>query len=53
MNDFPGSDDALEQWKEDYNRDGTGSVESLRRLAHMSRFLANYELRSADAHLVL
>src|SRR2546428_2134401 len=41
------------QWKEDYNRDGTASVQALSRLAHMSRLIVGYQLRSADAHLVL
>jgi hypothetical protein len=45
--------DPLEQWKEDYNRGGAASLETLGRLAHMSRFLAGYQQRSADAHLVL
>ena len=53
MNKSSQSYDPLEQWKEDYNRDGTTSLETLSELAHMSRFIAGYQLRSADAHLVL
>ena len=53
MNGSSDSYDPLEQWKEDYNRGRTASLETLSRLAHMSRFLAGYQLRSADAHLVL
>jgi len=53
MNKSSESYDPLEQWKEDYNRDGTASLETLGRLAHMSRFIGGYQLRSAAAHLVL
>ena len=53
MSKLPESYGPLEQWKEDYNRDGTASVQALSRLAHMSRFIVGYQLRSADAHLVL
>src|SRR5256885_11679920 len=53
MSKLPESYGPLEQWKEDYNRDGTASVQAVSRLAHMSRFMVGYQLRSADAHLVL
>jgi DNA-binding ferritin-like protein (Dps family) len=45
--------DPLEEWKASYNQGGSPSLEALSRLAHMSRFLAGYQGRSADAHLVL
>jgi hypothetical protein len=48
MNELPESYDPLEQWKEDYNRDGTASVQVLSRLAHMSRFIAGYQERSSS-----
>lgn len=53
MSGGPDSFDPLEQWKADYNRGGIAPLETLNRLAHMSRFIAGYQSRSADAHLAL
>jgi tetratricopeptide (TPR) repeat protein len=53
MSESSGPYDPLEQWKADYNRTGTAPLETLAQLAHMSRWIAGYKDRSADAHLVL
>lgn len=53
MSGVPDSFDPLEQWKADYNRGGIAPLETLNRLAHMSRFIAGYQSRSTDAHLAL
>ena len=45
--------DLLEAWKAGFDATGAGSIEQLTQLAHLSRFIADYGDRSADAHLVL